>query len=188
MSASSLSSETMMKLMAYADGELEGSERDEVEALIAKDREALLFVSQVAGLGNVVEALHQDSAEKKIAKFDVADAIMAKVGHERAEKASVSSLDEMRARRASRMKIGGGIVAALALAASVFLVARNKETPMATAPVSPAPTTVATSEGPGVTVEAAFGTGQSVSVYYLPSSNELSTTSVVVWVDETGEK
>jgi anti-sigma factor RsiW len=178
--------------MAYADGELEGKEREEVEALLAKDREALLFVSQVGGLGGVVEALHEDARGKAIASFDVADAVMAKIADEpkptkAASTPSVSSLDEARARRASRVKIGAGVVAALALAASIFVVARNKETPMATSPV-PSPTTVASSEGPGVTVEAVEGAGQSVSVYYLPSSNELSTTSVVVWVDETGEK
>ena len=43
---------------------------------------------------------------------------------------------------------------------------------------------IAIGAGTGVAIESA---GKSVSVFYLPTSNELST-SVVVWVDETGEK
>jgi hypothetical protein len=39
----------------------------------------------------------------------------------------------------------------------------------------------------GVEVQAFESPGHSVSVFYLPSANELST-SVTVWVDESGEK
>jgi hypothetical protein len=136
-----------------------------------------------------------------------------------ADKASnVSSLSshrerarEKRAERAdhvsgkgSSLKIGAGIVAALALAASIFLVAQHRadETPMAKGPSAPAVqpgqanqadpasterSSVATNSPGGVDVSTVNSPGNSVSVFYLPSANELST-SVVVWVDETGEK
>ena len=45
----------------------------------------------------------------------------------------------------------------------------------------------ARSSGAGVDVSTVNSPGNSVSVFYLPTANELST-SVVVWVDETGEK
>lgn len=190
-----LSPEQMMKLMAYADGELEGADRDEVEALLAEDAGARSMVTQIAGLGSVVSAIHEDRAGNAIASFDVADAVMAKIADapppkaiEDTPRSVVSPLEEARARRAARMKVGGGVVAALALAAAVFLVARQKETPMAAAPVAVAsPKASSENAGPSVEVDAVEGAGNSVSVYYFPSSNELST-NVVVWVDETGEK
>lgn len=124
----------------------------------------------------------------------------------------VASLEAARARQKQRMKIGAGVAAALALAASVFLVTReNHEAPIArsagtvavpTAPPAPQapnpnPESASSSElaanaNPSrphedVEVDAIDSPGSSVSVYYLPSANE-ATSSVVVWVDETGEK
>jgi hypothetical protein len=175
----------MMKLMAYADGELEGAERLEAEMLIATDGSALGFVQQVGGLGELVGLGYATRAGKAVQTFDVADAVMAKLS----ALPEVSSLAAARDRREKRvpnnaLRVGGGIAAALALAASVFLVTqhRNEETPMAV--VAPPPATAAAGSNSGVAIESA---GKSVSVFYLPTANELST-SVVVWVDETGEK
>lgn len=200
--SSPLSSETMMKLMAYADGELEGKERLETEELLATDLDALRFVEQVSGCGNLVgEGFEASSTAKTIAAFDVADAVMAKVGSEaRISKpeiapkslvpsSRISPIELARAKRAQRMKIGGGIAAALAIAAAVFVYARPSETPMAKGPstVTNNPSQTA-SNGPGVDVNAVQTPGQNVSVFYLPSANELST-SVIIWVDESaGEK
>lgn len=204
--SSPLSSETMMKLMAYADGELEGKERLETEELLATDLDALRFVEQVSGCGNLVgEGFEASSTAKTIAAFDIADAVMAKVGSEaRISKpelapkslvpsSRISPIELARAKRAQRMKIGGGIAAALAIAAAVFVYARPSETPMASGP-GQRPSTVTNnpsqtaSNGPGVDVNAVQTPGQNVSVFYLPSANELST-SVIIWVDESsGEK
>ena len=185
----SLSSENMMKLMAYADGELEGADRAEVESLLASDKDAAAFIEQVAGLGDFVKVGHDDAHAKAIAAFDVADAVMAKVEAEEKPARKVASLADARAKKASQTRVVAGVVAVMALAASVFLLARPDETPMGQGkPVAqanddkPAP-----SDGPGVEVSANESPGQSVSVFYVPSGNELST-SVVVWVDETGEK
>jgi anti-sigma factor RsiW len=205
----------MSKLMAYADGELEGRERLDAEKLLATDPDALRFVEQMTGVAKLVgEGYAARPVASAIASFDVADAVMAKLeGVTRdppveegrvsraatVAKAGVTSLDVARARRQQRLKIGGGVVAALALAASVFFLARPSETPMAQGP-STIPTTApntqqqaasngtnTTGNGPGVDVSAVESPGHSVSVFYLPSANELST-SVVVWVDETGDK
>lgn len=197
--------------MAYADGELEGEELAEAKELLASDASAARFVEQIAGLGNVVARSHGQRLGERIASFDVADAVMAAVEKE-ANPSNVVSLSAARAKNdGSALKIGGGVVAALALAAAVFLYARPRETPMSQggagfgerSPAAAQSTVVAANastdpasgqagqagpEGHGVSVSAVESPGHSVSVFYLPSANELST-SVVVWVDETsGEK
>jgi anti-sigma factor RsiW len=191
-----MSSERMMKLMAYADGELDDAEKAEVEKLVETDEEAARIVNAMLGLGDYVREGHEASAAKKtIAKVDLTDAIMKKVEQEKPD-TNVRSLD---AARAKRRNVGVGVVAALALAASIFFVARDKqeEKPMAAkpVPVQTAPQQMASVDVPsvnastsaGVEVDAVQSPGHSVSVFYLPSANELST-SVTVWVDETGEK
>jgi len=185
----SLSSENMMKLMAYADGELEGAERTEAEMLLASDVDAVSFIEQVAGLGQLIELGHEERVGKTIRSFDVADVVMSltkEADKKDVKPSNVASLAAAREKKGNGLKVGAGIVAALALAASIFVFMqhRSEETPMATAPtpaVQPAPNGV---PGTGVAIESA---GKSVSVFYLPTANELST-SVVVWVDETGEK
>jgi anti-sigma factor RsiW len=185
----------MLKLMAYADGELEGAERTEVEMLLASNVDAVAFIEQIAGLGELFEAGHEARSGKAIASFDVADAVMARVTEEDKKdlkpsvvtSLAVARAREKKAARPLAMKIGGGIAAALALAASIFLFVQHRaeETPMAVSP-TPAATQPGSNgaHGTGVAVESA---GKSVSVFYLPTVNELST-NVVVWVDETGEK
>ncbi len=201
----SLSSNNMMTLMAYADGELEGSDLEEAHRLLATDPDSVRFVEQIAGLGEIVTRGHEAGAGEVIAKFDVADSVMALANNANnsnkdSEKTSnVASLAAARAKRGNSMKIGAGIAAALALAASIFLFAQHRtdEAPMASgtptgALVQPAApgnvvAAVATTGGSGVTVSTVNSPGNAVSVFYLPTANELST-SVVVWVDETGEK
>jgi anti-sigma factor RsiW len=196
----SLSSENMMKLMAYADGELEGRERTEAELLLASDVDAVRFVEQLAGLGELVKVGHEASAAgKAVASFDVADAVMA-LAKDAKGQATVTSLEAARkakeAKGAQNFKLGVGVVTVLALAASivVFTQHRNEETPMAKGPppgalVQPSPgaSPASTVGDNGVDVSTVNSPGNSVSVFYLPTANELST-SVVVWVDETGEK
>lgn len=207
----SLSSNNMMTLMAYADGELEGSDLEEAHRLLATDPDSVRFVEQIAGLGEIVTRGHEAGAGEVIAKFDVADSVMALANNANnsnnsnnsnkdSEKTSnVASLAAARAKRGNSVKIGAGIAAALALAASIFLFAQHRtdEAPMASgtptgALVQPAApgnvvAAVATTGGSGVTVSTVNSPGNAVSVFYLPTANELST-SVVVWVDETGEK
>jgi hypothetical protein len=208
----SLSSENMMKLMAYADGELEGADLEEAQKLLASNPHSVRFVEQIAGLGEVVSQGYDEGAGKTVAKFDVADSVMALTKSAPKTEASsapanVSSLAAARAKRGPpadpRFKIGAGIAAALALAASFFLFAQHRtdEAPMASnntpavQPAQPAAgstsvaavSTSTSTSGTGVSVSTVNSPGNAVSVFYLPTANELST-SVVVWVDETGEK
>lgn len=198
-----LSQDALMKLMAYVDGELAGDEKHEVEALLAQNVDAARFVTDLSLLGAGVEL----ALEPRTASFDVADAVMASVATttqdtKTATKASVppvASLAKAREKRASRAPVVAGVAAVLALAASLFLVARPKEAPLALSPGPAVPAarteTPASSAGALAVMEAPASSGDvevdavdspTVSVFYLPSANELST-SVVVWVDETGE-
>jgi anti-sigma factor RsiW len=185
----SVSNERMLKLMAYADGELEGAELEEVQAWLAEDPNAVRVVNELANLGELVTLGHEgSSAAKAIATFDIADAVLSRLHEEpKREHASPAavSLDAARARRQRNLRMGGLVAAALALAASVFLVTRNKEEQPMAVTVQPAATVAG---GPGVEVDVVETPEQSVSVFYLPSESSLTTTSVVVWVDETGGK
>lgn len=196
----SVTPDRMIKLMAYADGELDGAEKAEIEKLVESNEEAARIVNAMLGLGDYVREGHDAKVAPLVAKVDLTDAIMKKV-HEEKPATNVRSLD---AARAKKRNVGVGIVAALALAASVFFVMQRQpaEKPMAAKPAavptqaSPAPQQMANIDvvpsvnaatAAGVEVEAVESPGHSVSVFYLPTANELST-SVTVWVDETGEK
>lgn len=202
----SLSSENMMKLMAYADGELEGDEAKEAEKLLASDPDSVRFVENIANLGNIVAMgaiMAESRSGKAIAKFDVADKVMDAVKLEvKTEPARVVSISRAREKTQKKsgngLKIGGGIAAVLALAASVFVFTqhRNEETPMAKAPVAApgslesrqSPDLSAETVGAGVDVHTLNSPGNSVSVFYLPNTANEMASSLVVWVDETGEK
>lgn len=186
-----LDSEGRVRLMAYVDGELDDHERRAVEELLAANDEAYEFVEQVASLGSIVKDGYDERFDVVMSGFDVAEAVLAKADQEPPRASmlpGVSSIDVARERRRQRTVIGAAFVATLAVAASVFLFARPSEAPMAEAPVAPQPTEAPRDDdGAGVDVRAVESPGQNVSVFYLPSANELST-SVVVWVEETGDK
>ncbi len=196
---SALSSERMMKLMAYADGELEGAERAEVEEILATDIDAVRFVNEMAGLGELVQMGRKDApVSKAVISFDIADAVMAKVEEERKTDKKVVSISDARERRAApkpnrNLKVGAAVAAALALAASVFLMTRQpKEQPIATSPTTPSVPVVQPQEQMPAHAEVEVDAVESpgVSVFYLPGKN--ASTSVVVWIEESangsGEK
>jgi anti-sigma factor RsiW len=174
-----LASGTMMKLMAYADGELSGSERKEIEALLAKEEDAKKIVTQMTALGAVVQAVHRARPEPTI---DIAGAVMARVKDEKPDPVSpASKVVSLEARRAQRTKILGAALAVMAVAASIVFFSRPKETPLAQLPPAPPPVTAPTE--PGVVVEPIDSPGQTVKVIYGPGTNEMQT-SVIIWVDE----
>lgn len=180
----------MLKLMAYADGELSGAELEEVRRWIESDNESARFVNELAGLGELVQVGHRSSTTAKaVESFDIADVVMSQVQTVEVTAAPAANVIDFNRARQRNLKVGGAVLAALALAAAVFLMARDKdEAPLARAPVpavqpSPAPN----STGPGVEVDLAESEGNSVSVFYVPSETN-ATTSVMVWVDESGGK
>lgn len=187
-----LSQGRLEQLMAYADGELAGHDRLEVEALLSENEDARQFLRELGHLGGLVREGWQETAQAKtVASFDIAGDLMKAVAAEEPKaqvSAPVRSLDAERARRAARLRTGGFVVAVFAAAAAVAVFTRSpSETPVAKAPVTVPAAPERESTGPGVEVEALESPGSSVSVFHLPGASELST-SVVVWVEETGDK
>jgi hypothetical protein len=129
----SLSHETMLELMALADGELEGEARDRAEKLAAESEEARGVVEAMrapllgAWLGETLR-------EQAGAADGVADAVMAKIERARAEAgiAGVVRLSEVRARRSAsgvtrgQLAVLGGV---LVLAATILLYVRSDRQP-----------------------------------------------------------
>lgn len=167
-----MTSERHLKLMAYADGELDEIERAEVESWLAADADAVRFVNDIAVLGDYV------ALGRPVPEVDLSDAIMAKV------EAAETKVVPIRSRRGRGLAIGGGVAAALALAASIFLFTRPRgEEPLAGGGAIPTAAPV----GTGVDVDLAEAPGESLGVFYNETSH--ATTSVTVWVDEpTGAK
>lgn len=197
-----LSQGRLEQLMAYADGELSGTERIEVEALLSENEDARQFLVEIGHLGGFLRDGWQESPQAKmVATFDIADDVMKVIAAEKPAskpgeadaKPAVRSLEEARQKRAAGggngVKIGGAVLAFLAAAAAVAIFARQPaESPVAkNNPPSAVAPSGATDPTGGVEVEAVESPGSSVSVFHLPGASELST-SVVVWVEETGDK
>ena len=182
-----LSQGRLEQLMAYADDELSGTERLEVEVLLSENEDARTFLAELGHLGGMVRAAWQESPQAKaVPTFDIAGDVMKLVAAEPKVAAppveKVRSLDDARKKRGSNLRTGGIVVTLFAAAAAVAVLMRSPaETPVAKT------TPAAVQVGPGVEVEAVESPGSSVSVFHLPGASELST-SVVVWVEETGDK
>jgi hypothetical protein len=135
----SLPQETLLQLMALADGELEGDERARIEALVARDPQARQVVDSIRSpaLG---EWLGQEMQARSASAERIADAVMASLAdasevvevlpskvHTTASTAGAEGGAVVRfarpvARRSSGARtVGGALVGVLALAAGVVL-------------------------------------------------------------------
>lgn len=118
----SLSQETLIELMALADGELEGEELARVERLVAENDEARQVVESMQS--PVLGTFLQDEVNAHGPAADgIADAVMGKLGAGGgAEGGGVVRLTDVRARRASRTQVLVAVATAgLALAAGIAL-------------------------------------------------------------------
>lgn len=191
-----LDEQTLGKLMAYADGELSGEDLAAIEALISENAEAAQIVSELGVLGECVRVAEPQSA----AGFDVADLVIAKIGAEAARAPSaatksspprVDNVVDLASRRRRTVGIVAGLVAA---AAAVVFVARPSVEPTSTSPVAVQPT--ATAPAPSVTaappaptalassdvVKEGVNDVGNVSVIVVPSDEEKTAPSVVIWL------
>ncbi len=200
----SLPPETMMDLMAYADGELDTGARSRVEELLRSSDEARRVVAAMATLGDVVRA---GEAERAPAAAGVADGIVDDVmaAIERAEvtrpgKKNVVAIGAPRAARPSRS--GAYSVAALvAIAAGFLLFVRSRSGPavivddrgmpsirLSVAPIPTSPPSAvaaADTESQGVDLEEAESAQGKVDVFFTPSTAAAgAVASVVVWIDD----
>jgi hypothetical protein len=192
----SLSRETMMDLMAFADGELEGEDRARVERLVAENSEARSVVDAMRSPA-IGKWLEGEMAERTAAADGIAGAVMAKLP----------------ARLPSRGRSPVAVIsigAALALAAGVALILRStgesseSHAPVASVelpsvdtqvvPASPARAeTVAQRPTQGVEVDEVDSPSRGISVFEIPlpgaaAANANGPSSVVIMIEDEGKK
>lgn len=212
----SLSREQVLRLMAYADGELEDGERASVESLLAASAEARCVVAAMEGsaIGEWV-VRSQDERAARGGADGIADAVIAKIQAPAAVDIAAARRRQEERQRASR-RTGAIAVGFLALAAGVALyVASNRSggsvvpsMPVAAnPPATSALSTAATAAQPAIAPSAALpenavaresppveieSDSDDVSVYYVPTSPgaaaNVNATSVVIWFDDTAVK
>jgi anti-sigma factor RsiW len=192
---SELTPETMLELMAYADGELEGEDLTRIETLIASNTAAERLVSSMHTLGDCLRVTEAQRPVPKIVNR-IAHEVMAQIEAEKARRAVVPL-----APRAVRMRnaiVAGTVSAAIAIAAgwAMFVVPPDSGprppapvalAPTVRAPVAPAtPVTPTTPDGTGVDLNQVESPAGQVSVFYVPAVAagiaDENVSSVVLWL------
>jgi anti-sigma factor RsiW len=204
-SGDGLSKESMLELMAYADGELDGDDLTRIEMLIASNPEAERVVSSMHTLG---DCLRVTEGERRIPKIvdRIADDVMAVVATA-AKAAKARQVVVPLAPRPVRVRnaiVAGTVSAAIAVAAGWSMFVQAPE-PVPAAPLAiavTAPPVTATASAPAVTPNATpDGTGvdlnevespAQVSVFYVPAvaAGEVAdenVSSVVLWLGDDGK-
>ena len=177
----SLSYETMLELMALADGELQGEAKERAESLAARDEEARRVVEAMRA-GGVRAWLNETVDQQGPAADGIVDEVMAKL------EGGPGRLSGGRTRRASPVMKAQAIVAsALAIAAGIAIYVRSSHQGTTPAPVASVraanPLTLANS----VEVDEIDSVAH-VSIFEIsPNGNTAARSSVVVWIDETEE-
>jgi hypothetical protein len=197
---STLSQETMLELMQYADGELDGdaAARARVEELLRTSDEARRVVAALGTLGDIV----REEADERSGMADaIADRVMA--GITSADPAA-KVIPLVRPARRGRSGAVPAVVAGLALAAGVVLFIRSQGAPSsshegrfaAAAPPSvesqgddddTSDGALAQTELPGVDLEEVRSIRNKVDVFFVPSEKSAGA-SVVVWIDDRGDR
>jgi negative regulator of sigma E activity len=197
---STISAETMLELMAYADGELDGDDLARIESLIATDPDAERVVSTMHTLGDCVRVTEGERRVPKIVDR-IADDVMAKIEAEKARRTVVPL--QPRPIRLRNAIVAGSISAAIAMAAGWAMFVRPPDdAPAATvaviAPVAPkavptaAPVTPTTPDGTGVDLNQVESPAGQVSVFYVPAIAaggiaDENVSSVVLWLGDDGK-
>lgn len=195
----SLSHQTVLELMALADDELDGADKERVERLVAESDEARRMVETMRG-AEVGAWLGKAMMDRAAGADGIAGAVMAKIGA-----GGVVSLADRRARKSPRAQVVvTAVTAALALAAGIAVYAHSggarpdERAPVASVGVPPVdfqpPSAMAQQGAPGavdgVEVNEIDAPSRGVSVFEIPAAAAAAiaspsrASSVVVWVDE----
>jgi hypothetical protein len=199
----SLPQETMLQLMAFADGELDGEEQARIEALVAQSSEARQVVEAMRSPA-VGTWLDEEMNRRAVAADGIADAVMAAL--DKAEPAGggqvVRLAERGRGARARVQVVGGALVAALALAAGIAIyvssVGPGKDTTKApvasvgipSVDVVAPPAAVAQRPSQGVEVNEVDSPSRGFSVFEIPvggatgAANAAGPSSVVIMIDD----
>ncbi len=205
----SLSRETMLDLMAFADGEIDAEARERVDKLVRDDAEAARVVTAIRS-AELRPWLVQAFEQRAHRADGIADAVMARLDGGgapsaiRADSGDVQLPQRARSRSTPRAAVAGFGGVALAIAAGVALYLRVgderavPQQPSAAGATSSQPV-IARQEGPGSPApstheSAPSGSGvevdeidssMRVSIFELAAMADTSTpSSVVVWIDD----
>lgn len=202
----SLSEQTILDLMAYADGQLDGGSAKRIEKLVARDEEARKVLESMQTLTECIQIVEADRSETHVDVDGIVDSVMK----------TISTLpipvDEERPRKLLRGGIAGTVSFLVAIAAGWALfgppnqiptqeqiaaaefVRASRNPPVVTAtpePVAPPPAAVANEDHEvkrgGVELDHVESPSHEVSVFYVPAlavSEENTSTSVVVWIGD----
>jgi anti-sigma factor RsiW len=178
-----LTEQQMLDVMSFADGELEGEERERVAKMIDENADAKEMLASLHAIGDGVRSSFD------VPKIDLRDQVMRSI--------TPNDLDKARIKRTARTRMVVVSASIVAIAAAVMFYVRDQQT-QTTGQNKPAPTdtqTVLASSSPtGVEVDF-VDTPTPVSLFYVPAEKTTSgaegkTTetpaSVVVWVDDNG--
>jgi anti-sigma factor RsiW len=201
----SLSHETVLELMALADGELEGEEKARAERAVAESDEARRLVAGFQAR-HVAEWLVASAEERAVAADGIADAVMAKVVRQGAEGGGVVRLAEARGPGRRAGVAAPAAFAALALAAGIAMVLRGgdreveERAPVASVAIPPVAEDVPSasalaqhSPAPllGVEVDEIDSPSRDVSVFEIPvgtaaaaAANAGQPSSVVIMIED----
>jgi len=208
----SLSRETLLELMAFADGELDPAARTRAERLLAESAEARQIVDGLRAHSSVVGAWLGEVLAPRASQADaVADAVMARLegAHDPGGVVQVAPSGRPRSRRRA---IQATAIAALACAAAALVYVRSSSpgsgdvampAPVARVPTpaspsavpGPAPSATALAAGdgvppPGVEVDEIDSPSRNVSIFEVPlgraaaAAEATRASTVVVWIDD----
>jgi hypothetical protein len=176
----SLSQETVLELMALADGELQGEAKERAESLALRNEEARRLVEAMHATR--VRAWLNDAVAEQTRPADaIADEVMARLDE------GPRRWSQARGRRGSKVMLAQAIVAStLAIAAGVAICLRSDERRVAKAPV--ASLRVPPGEAPPQSVEVdEIDSTAHVSIFEISAAaNPTMRSSVVVWIDDEG--
>lgn len=186
----SLDPAMLQKLMAYADGELDGGDLAEIQTLLETSPNAVRVLEQLSVLGDCLRIVAETHPVR--VPEGIADAVIARIHEDAKPKQAPRSEGGLRvidfaARRRRTYGLVAGLVAA---AAAVVLVARvtNEEMPSAERTASTAtpndPARAASASPLALaTAQPATDVPSPVSVILIPSEGETAS-SIVIWLGE----
>jgi hypothetical protein len=203
----SLSPETLVDLMALADGELEGADLERVERLVGESEEARVALGAMRS-PVVGDWLRGELGPRLAAADAIADTVMGRLEGASAPAPLVSlARSGVRRGRSRTPMVAGAAVAALALAAGVTLYVSSQggtmgpRAPVASVAVppvdvAPAPSALAERPSQGVEVDEVDSPSRGVSVFEIPvtaspgaAAKAAGPSSVVIMIeDDPGSK
>jgi hypothetical protein len=177
----SFSRETMLELMALADGELHGEAKERAESLAARDEEARRVVEAMRATA-VRTWLNDVVSEQTRAADGIADDVMARL---EAEPPPLSIATARRVRRIAKAQVV--LFSAFAVAAALAIYVRSHHHPTMGAPVASVRAPNGVTLANSVEVDEVDSVAN-VSIFEIQPTSPTQRSSVVVWIDDEADE